>query len=255
MLRYEQPVFAAVSELMQAVGIELNEYEDEMRRLSGVWDAEPDTPAPRQRLRQEIGRLEQREAVLTLMQRRLGTIAKAYEAAEHRILAMAETESVQGAERVSSGKNQAESGNSIQDAKDGITGIPSIDLSKWFVRGSLINWRPLPPGPAPHPSPFPSVWPSPVRPPRPAVHRWPPRRPPVLDRITLIVVLTEIVRRLVKEGKIMRMATGYLPMPVILPGPAKGKMTVPTIRSVSCESEWNQAMRSRITTLFSSDRV
>lgn len=90
MFRYESRAFQQTAETLQNVCGDLDQYEEALRGISLAWSRDPDRPAPRERLRRELDRLEERETALNMMKRKLESAARLYEAAENRIMDSAE---------------------------------------------------------------------------------------------------------------------------------------------------------------------
>ena len=243
MLKYDQPAFTRAMELMKTVCTELDQYEEEIRSLSAVWDADQVVPAPRQRLKSCLAEMEQSETSLNLMQRKLGTIARIYERTEQRALEMAE-----------------EAAPAVDPSPEGADAFPlygyTIDSALWtsgpttdlrLLKPLFPNWhrlRPIRPI-------LPFLWPlGPwvphhpwFIPGRPVPFHWPPRRPVIrIDR--------ELLRRLLRRWK--PMPTGLITRPIIEVGPLvlSNQGTAPAVRSLSIESAQRQQRRQRISSLF-----
>ena len=90
MFRFESRAFQQTAETLQNVCSDLDQYEEVLRGISLTWSRDPDRPAPRERLRRELDRLEERDTALNMMKRRLESAARLYEAAENRIMDSAE---------------------------------------------------------------------------------------------------------------------------------------------------------------------
>ena len=90
MFRFESRAFQQTAETLQNACSDLDQYEEVLRGISLAWSRDPDRPAPRERLRRELDRLEERETALNMMKRKLESAARLYEAAENRILDSAE---------------------------------------------------------------------------------------------------------------------------------------------------------------------
>lgn len=244
MLKYDQPAFTRAMELMKTVCTELDQYEEEIRSLSAVWDADQAVPAPRQRLKSCLAEMEQNEISLNLMQRKLGTIARIYERTEQRALEMAE----EAAPAVGPSPEGADAftayGYTIDTAL--WTSGPTTDLR--LLKPLFRNWhwfRPFRPI-------LPFLWPLGPRVPRrrpwfiprrPVPIHWPPRPP-------IIRIDRELLRRLLRRWK--PMPTGLITLPIIEVGPLvlSNQGTAPTVRSLSIESAERQQRRERISTLF-----
>lgn len=93
MFKYEGPAFQESTDIMRLVKAELDMYGQELRELSRIWDRDPDTPAPRYKLKKSIEELERKETSLNLMWRKLELVSRTYESAEERILSEAEESS------------------------------------------------------------------------------------------------------------------------------------------------------------------
>lgn len=241
MFKYDQPSFAITTEIMRSVCEELGEYEKEIGSLSSLWNKNPDFPAPRQRLRQSLEKLEQRETSLNLMRRNLEFIARVYENAEQEILEVAEEPViVRDSGESAAGQNNVDFSETIRNPESleasGLIDRMSVGFSwKSLTAAPLNPWYPLP------------YW-QPPRPPRPAVFRrqgrfhW--RKQ---DFVRMILEALTIEHRL---------PTGFIPW--IPPGsnPADLSLfqTVPLIRPDSIDAGWRQSRRIRIRSLFGTDR-
>lgn len=90
MFRYESRAFTQTADVLQNACGELDQYEDVIRSISRAWSRNPDMPAPRERLRKELERLEEKETSLNMLKRKLEAAARLYETAENRALDLAE---------------------------------------------------------------------------------------------------------------------------------------------------------------------
>lgn len=90
MFRYEARAFTQTANALQNACSELDRYEEEIRRISREWSRNPALPAPRERLRRGLERLEEKETSLNMLKRKLESAARLYEAAENRVLDLAE---------------------------------------------------------------------------------------------------------------------------------------------------------------------
>lgn len=197
MFKYERPAFQESTDIMRLVKAELDMYGQELRELSRIWDRDPDTPAPRYKLKKSIEELERKETSLNLMWRKLETVSRTYESAEERILSEAEESS---ARTLPDDKPDSpdSSRNSRQDQ--------SRNPETWYRRPERIPGFFIPDGVIPI---------NPIRP-RPVV----PFRPKIFwPHIPIILIIhKEIIRRILRELMRRRLGRGYLQL-IIDPKP------------------------------------
>lgn len=236
MFRYEGQAFNASAEIMKTVCRELNECEEELRVLSGMLDRNPEIPAPRQKLRKSLMKLEERETSLNLTRRKLDSIRRLYEEAEGRILDLADEDlSADRRRAADSGQDMGEKAPS-ENAQEAHLFIP-LPRMDWTWPYSHPRLPRFYPGLRPYPFPY-----KPRRP----LHPFPPRRPVFPD--------PEFIRRI-----LMRLLPGhrrYMPIPRFeLPGREREFVVLPYISGqTSILTDSRAQRRGRIGLLFGTDR-
>lgn len=183
MFRYEKQAFLQSADNLKDVCRELRECEEGLRMLDLAWKRNPDMPAPRQRLTRSLLALEQRETTLTLLERKMTSVSRIYEAAEQRVESLAE-EAVAGPRSESgsaaAGETSADKSGLMAEEKAGDQSEDMRKLGSGYIgwEGHVIPLRPLTPF-----RPFPWI----IRPYRPFLI-FPPRRPRAIKRWILVAL-------------------------------------------------------------------
>ena len=199
MFKYEGPAFQESTAIMRLVKNELDMYGQELRELSRIWDRDPDTPAPRYKLKKSIEELEKKETSLNLMWRKLETVRRTYESAEERILS--------GAEESAAPTRPADEPNSPDSSRSPRENQPDRNSESWKkilkpIPGFFIPeiLRPLGPGGILRP----------VVPFRPKIFR------PYIPFI--LIIHKEVIRRLLRELFRRKFGRGYVEL-IVNPEP------------------------------------
>lgn len=191
MFRYEARSFLAALESINDAHRELRMYEEQIRCLSSKWDSDPDVPVPRARLKRTLSKMEEREASLLILCRRLESISKLYEETEQRNTDLVDEmavderdgEQTTDAEPVPSGQEDTGSENEETSLSDLIGSYdvfpfpfilfpPRPNIRPDFTR--ILIWRIIRRLFRPFDYRRRLFWLVPPRRPR---RRWPPRRP------------------------------------------------------------------------------
>lgn len=183
MFRYEKQAFLRSADNLKDVCRDLRECEEALRMLDLAWKRNPDMPAPRQRLTRSLLALEQRETSLTLLERKMTSVSRIYEAAEQRVESLVE-ETPAGPGRESgtaaAGETAADKAGLMAEKKTGDQSESMSKLGTGYIgwEGHVIPLRPLKPF-----KPFPWI----IRPYRPFLI-FPPRRPLPIRRWILVAL-------------------------------------------------------------------
>lgn len=212
MFRYEARSFLAALESITAAHRELRMYEEQIRCLSSRWDSDPDVPAPRAKLKRTLSKLEEREASLLILCRRLESISKLYEETEQRNTDLAEEMAIDMGD-----------GEQTTDAEPVPSGQEGTGSEKEGTNLADLL-RPLP-----FPFPFPFI----LVPPRPGIR-------PDITRI----LIWRIIRRLIRPFDYRRRLFWLVPprrprrrWPPRRPG---GYLPFPDRRPVTLFVGWNE---------------